>query len=88
VPELAVLDIGLPSMDGYELARRLHADARTAHIPLIAVTGYGAASDQARAREAGFSEHLVKPVEAQRLLETIRRLLGRKPASPSTPTPP
>ncbi|MBA4109973.1 MAG: hybrid sensor histidine kinase/response regulator [Leptothrix sp. (in: Bacteria)] len=76
VPELAMLDIGLPSMDGYELASRLQADERTRHIPLIAVTGYGAESDLARALQAGFRERLVKPVETPQLLQTIRRLLS------------
>lgn len=81
VPDLALLDIGLPSMDGYELARRLRADERTAHIPLVAVTGYGAESDLARATEAGFEERLVKPVDTRHLLQTIRRLLSPQRAA-------
>jgi CheY-like chemotaxis protein len=79
VPDLAMLDIGLPSMDGYELAARLQADERMKPIPLIALTGYGAESDLVRATEAGFRERLVKPVETQRLLQTIRRLLDIRP---------
>jgi signal transduction histidine kinase/CheY-like chemotaxis protein len=82
-PELAMLDIGLPTMDGYELANRLKADERTRHMPLIAVTGYGAESDLVRATQAGFQERLVKPVETQRLLQTIRRLLAAKPVQGS-----
>jgi CheY-like chemotaxis protein len=71
-----VLDIGLPKMDGYELARALRADARTRSIALIALTGYGRAPDRKRALEAGFDEHLVKPVELDALLTTLHRLLA------------
>ena len=70
-PTVAVVDIGLPGMDGYELAveirRRCDAAAKTAPR-LIALTGYGGAEDVARAREAGFASHLVKPVEIEQLL--------------------
>lgn len=88
VPDLAMLDIGLPSMDGHELARRLHADERTRHIPLIAVTGYGAESDLLRATQAGFQERLVKPVDTRHLLQTIRRLLGPQRGVVRKPPPP
>jgi CheY-like chemotaxis protein len=54
-------------MDGYELVRRLRADAGLASVRLIAVTGYGQESDRRRAFEAGFDEHLVKPVDLARL---------------------
>jgi signal transduction histidine kinase/ActR/RegA family two-component response regulator len=76
VPEAAVLDIGLPKMDGYELARALRADSRTRSIALVALTGYGRAPDRKRAFEAGFDEHLVKPVELDALLTTLHRLLA------------
>jgi CheY-like chemotaxis protein len=62
-----LIDVGLPGMDGYELVRRLRADAGLASIRLIAVTGYGQESDRRRALEAGFDEHLVKPVDLNRL---------------------
>jgi CheY-like chemotaxis protein len=62
-PEVALLDIGLPVMDGYELASRLKNMPGGADVRLIAVTGYGQARDRAAARQAGFSEHLVKPVD-------------------------
>lgn len=75
VPELAVLDIGLPGMDGYELARRLRADPRCAATKLVALTGYGREGDRARALATDFREHLVKPVAAAQLLEVIERLL-------------
>jgi len=75
VPELAILDIGLPGMDGYELARRLRADARAAGLRLIALTGYGREPDRIRALASDFQEHLVKPVRPDRLLDTVSQLL-------------
>jgi PAS domain S-box-containing protein len=62
-PVTAFIDIGLPVMDGYELAERLRAMPALAGIRLIALTGYGQESDRRRSREAGFDEHLVKPVD-------------------------
>jgi CheY-like chemotaxis protein len=70
-PTVAVLDIGLPEMDGYELASRLR-ERLGPDLRLLAVTGYGQASDHARAREAGFDGHLVKPVDAAALLAALR----------------
>ena len=75
VPDLALLDIGLPGMDGYQLARRLRADPRMAKARLVALTGYGRDNDRARALQARFDEHLVKPVMADRLLEVLQQLL-------------
>jgi CheY-like chemotaxis protein/anti-sigma regulatory factor (Ser/Thr protein kinase) len=69
--DVAVLDIGLPVMDGYELAERLRAELGGALPRLIALTGYGRESDRARAREAGFAEHLTKPVDGARLLRAL-----------------
>ena len=76
VPEAAVLDIGLPKMSGYELAAALRADPRTRSTALVALTGYGRAHDRQRALEAGFDEHLVKPVELDVLLTALHRLLA------------
>ena len=80
-PELAILDIGLPGMDGYELARRLKADPRTEGIRLLALTGYGHEVDRARALAAGFDEHLVKPVPVDQLTTAIARLFVGTPAA-------
>lgn len=66
-PQVAVLDIGLPVMDGYELGRRLRAIPGLASLRLIALTGYGQASDRKRSADAGFDLHLVKPVELAKL---------------------
>jgi signal transduction histidine kinase/CheY-like chemotaxis protein/putative methionine-R-sulfoxide reductase with GAF domain len=72
-PDLALLDIGLPVMDGYELARRLRRTVATSGVRLVAVTGYGQPSDRERSSEAGFDEHIVKPVG----LDTLRDILAR-----------
>ena len=70
-PDVALVDIGLPGIDGYEVARRLREDAGTRAIRLIALTGYGLADDQRRVLEAGFDLHLVKPVELSALLDHL-----------------
>jgi signal transduction histidine kinase len=67
-PDAAILDIGLPVMDGYELARRLRAHPTTRDTRLIAVTGYGQETDKAQAQAAGFDSHLVKPVDLTKLI--------------------
>ena len=74
-PHLAVLDIGLPEIDGYQLARQLRAEPRTSAMRLVALTGYGSEGDRAQARAASFDEHLVKPVQAEQLFATLQRLL-------------
>jgi PAS domain S-box-containing protein len=66
-PDAALLDIGLPEMDGNELARRLRADPRTRPALLVAITGYGQEQDRRAALEAGFDHHMVKPVDLDKL---------------------
>jgi len=73
-PDIAVLDIGLPVMDGYELAQRIADHPHPARIRLIAVTGYGQDHDRARSLAAGFHAHLVKPVDLDHLRSTIDTL--------------
>jgi PAS domain S-box-containing protein len=72
-PEVAVLDIGLPVMDGYELAERLRSELGDQTPRMIALTGYGQDSDRERSARAGFSAHFVKPIDVQRLSDTIAR---------------
>jgi two-component system, sensor histidine kinase len=67
--DLVLLDIGLPGMNGYEVAKRLRASGTSTH--LVALTGYGQPEDVRRAKEAGFDAHMVKPVDFDRLLETL-----------------
>ncbi len=71
-PHLAILDIGLPFMDGYEIARRLRA-LRVAPVMIVAVTGYGQESDYRRSREAGFDDHLVKPIGVDAIYAIVMR---------------
>jgi signal transduction histidine kinase/CheY-like chemotaxis protein len=71
LPAICILDIGLPDMDGYELARRLREIDGMEHALLIAVTGYGQESDRQRAFAAGFDHHMIKPVDAQKLLRIV-----------------
>jgi CheY-like chemotaxis protein len=74
VPEIALIDIGLPRMDGYELARRIRSEINGSQRPyLVAVTGYGLPEDRARTREAGFDLHLVKPVDSAELAEVLAK---------------
>jgi PAS domain S-box-containing protein len=70
-PEVCVLDIGLPVMDGYELASRLRSQGGDEPLTLIALTGYGQQSDRTRSEAAGFDAHFVKPVDLKRLIATI-----------------
>jgi len=73
-PEVALIDLGLPVFDGYEVARRIRAAAQTNGIVLIAVSGYGLPEDQRKAEQAGFDAHLVKPVD----LDLLTQLLDRR----------
>ena len=76
-PDVALVDIGLPGIDGYEVARRLRQAPDTREIRLIALTGYGLAEDQKRVLEAGFDLHLVKPVELAALLDRLGEPVGQ-----------
>jgi len=73
-PDIALIDIGLPDLDGYEVARRLRAAPGGRRMGLIAITGYGQAEDQRRAYEAGFDAHLTKPVAPERLKQVMAGL--------------
>ena len=77
-PCAAVLDIGMPGMDGYEVARRVRAGPRGEHIQLIALTGWGTDEDRRRSREAGIDHHLVKPVD----LNVLESLLAARRDEP------
>jgi two-component system, sensor histidine kinase len=71
--DIALVDIGLPGIDGYEVARRIRMIPNTRTIMLVALTGYGQETDKLRAQSAGFDEHLTKPVK----IELLRALLSR-----------
>ena len=74
LPDVVLLDIGLPGMDGYEVARRLRANPDFLATPLAAITGYGQQDDQRRSREAGFDLHLTKPVDPTGLKDFLASL--------------
>ncbi len=71
-PDLAILDIGLPDMSGFDLATRLRGEARTAHTVLVALSGWGQKVDRQRSASAGFAHHLVKPADPAAVLELIQ----------------
>lgn len=70
-PDVAIVDLGLPEMDGLEMARRMRNDPRCAHTYLIALTGYGQPADREAVRGAGFDEHMVKPVDLDELVARL-----------------
>jgi CheY-like chemotaxis protein len=76
-PDLVLLDLDLPVMDGWEVARRLKADAATRRIPVVALSAHAMPGDRERALAAGCDDHDVKPVDLPRLLGKIDALLGR-----------
>jgi CheY-like chemotaxis protein len=73
MPDVVLLDIGMPGMNGYEVAREVRARHPGSRITLVALTGWGQEQDRRRAREAGFDHHLVKPAE----IEAIEQILAR-----------
>jgi two-component system CheB/CheR fusion protein len=83
-PDLIVLDLELPRISGFEAARRLRRNPATHDIPLIAATGYSHHRQLSLAREAGFDDVMVKPIEPESLVKVIERLLDR-PAANSQP---
>lgn len=78
--DVCILDIGLPEMDGYELALRLRTQERTSHIKLFAVTGYGQEQDRQKGKEAGFDHHFVKPVDTAKLASLLSEIAPGAPA--------
>ena len=75
LPDVILLDLELPSVSGFDVARRLRANPETQFIPLIAATGYSHAKQLARARAAGFDQIVIKPCDPDMLVEEIERLL-------------
>jgi CheY-like chemotaxis protein len=70
-PDVVLLDIGMPGMDGYEVARQIRRQTRHRNVLLIAVTGWSQEHDQRRARKAGFDHHVVKPPDMDRLCHIL-----------------
>jgi len=81
LPDIVLMDLALPRMDGWEATRRLKADSRTRHIPIVAMTGHALAGHADGAREAGCDAFVTKPCLPDALVAEIRRLLDRQPVS-------
>jgi len=81
VPDLILMDISLPAMDGWEVTRLLKANQSTRHIPIIALTAHAMVSDRKKAIEAGCDEYDTKPVDFARLSEKIENLILEKKLS-------
>jgi len=79
-PEIVLLDIGLPDLDGFEVARRMRAEPATADALLVAVTGFSGEKERLKAAEAGFDEHLTKPAGAQ----DVERLFSHSRLAPGS----
>lgn len=75
-PRLVLMDLQLPGMDGFEVTRRLRADPATAHIPVVAVTAYAMKGDEEKARAAGCSGYVTKPIDTRALPRLLADLLG------------
>jgi len=73
-PDIVFLDIGMPGMDGYEVARAIRSMPEAGNPILVALTGWGGESDRKRSREAGFNEHLTKPADLSVIQATLDRL--------------
>jgi signal transduction histidine kinase/ActR/RegA family two-component response regulator len=84
VPDVALIDIGMP-YNGHLVAQDLRANPVTQRIRLVAMGGWGDASEQAKAQQAGFDRHLIKPVEPQRLLEVLAELFPPRPENAAIP---
>ena len=77
LPDLILMDLSLPDIDGLEATRRLKEDARTCHIPIIVLTAHAMLGDRQQALAAGSDDYDIKPVEIERLVGKIHALLGR-----------
>jgi two-component system, cell cycle response regulator DivK len=75
-PDLILMDIQLPQIDGYEATRRIKADLALRHIPIIAVTSYALSGDEEKTRAAGCDAYIAKPFSPRQLLAKVRELLG------------
>lgn len=85
LPDLILMDLGLPGKDGYTLTREIRRKPRTSHIPVLAVTSFAMKGDERKAREAGCSGYLTKPINRIEMLNEVRRLLAGAAARPGTP---
>jgi CheY-like chemotaxis protein len=85
VPDLILMDIGLPGMDGYALTRELRRRPETTAVPVVAVTSFAMKGDEEKAREAGCRAHIAKPIDRRELLQTVRELLAENRTETAQP---
>jgi two-component system cell cycle response regulator DivK len=81
IPELILMDISLPKVDGWEATAAIKQNPALQHIPVIALTAHAFETDRARARQMGFTAYMIKPVEPRRVLLEVRGLIGESPMS-------
>ncbi len=86
-PDCVVLDLGLPGMDGYEVARKLRAEPATANVPIVMLTAHGFRAHMREASAAGCDEYLVKPTPGPELVRVVIGLLAKRRAESRTSTP-
>jgi len=75
-PDLILMDLGMPVMDGWEATRRIKANSETKHIPVIAVTSHAMVGDEMKAREAGCDDYIAKPVDENELMVKVKKFIG------------
>ena len=75
LPDVILMDLSIPGIDGWEVTRRLKADARTKVVPIIALTAHAMRGDEERAREAGCDHYLAKPISPKKVVEEVRKML-------------
>ena len=83
-PDVVIMDVGMPRLNGYDAARRIRAHPWGAQVALVAMSGWGQDADRAKSRAAGFDAHLVKPVEFAALMQLLAQLTARKHARAGT----
>jgi CheY-like chemotaxis protein len=81
MPDIILMDLGLPEVDGWEATRRVKADHETRHVPVIGLTAHAMSGDREKALAAGCDEYDTKPVELERLIEKMERLLTERRGS-------
>ena len=81
IPDLILMDIQLPVIDGYEATRRIRAIPALARVPIVAVTSYALSGDEAKTREAGCDGYIAKPLMLREFLAMVERFVGREPRS-------
>jgi CheY-like chemotaxis protein len=83
-PDLILMDVGLPGMNGWDATRQLKSNPSTQHVPVIALTAHAMDGDREKAMAAGCDEYEIKPIDFNRLFEKIDRLLAQRPQGSST----